>query len=220
MRLNYFFACYISKSTFPSSRVWWRAVSGQMSSFEQIRHFHLQDTARSSDTFVCSYQTKRTDMWTRQSVSSRLKVFLASAISSTLKMRATLSSETSVYNKPTRCHIPKDAFFSSPSLSTQEMSGTFVDWMYSSERSPCEHAHWIEPTAIFIYLLDPSTLSQTRIAVLWEIPRSHGEEWRDGDLLSGVLYSTCRWSPLAGRIHRALHWSLPRVNRVHRKSLL
>jgi hypothetical protein len=32
-------------------------------------------------------------------------------ISSTLKMDATRSSETSVYNKPTRRHIPETAFF-------------------------------------------------------------------------------------------------------------
>jgi hypothetical protein len=43
-----------------------------------------------------------------QSVSYRLTLFLVRVISSTLKMDMTRSSETSVYNKPTRRHIPKD----------------------------------------------------------------------------------------------------------------
>jgi hypothetical protein len=30
-------------------------------------------------------------------------------ISFTLKMKATRASETSVYNKPTKCHIPEDS---------------------------------------------------------------------------------------------------------------
>jgi hypothetical protein len=38
---------------------------------------------------------------------NRLTLFSARGISSTLKMEETLSSETSVYNKP-RCHIPED----------------------------------------------------------------------------------------------------------------
>jgi hypothetical protein len=38
----------------------------------------------------------------------RLTLFLARVISSTLKMEDTRSSETSVYNKHTRRHIPKD----------------------------------------------------------------------------------------------------------------
>jgi hypothetical protein len=41
-------------------------------------------------------------------VSSGLTFFLAHGISSTLKMEETCSSETSVYNKPTRRHIPDD----------------------------------------------------------------------------------------------------------------
>jgi hypothetical protein len=43
-----------------------------------------------------------------QFVNDHLTLFLAHIISSTLKMEATCSSETSVYNKPTRCHIPED----------------------------------------------------------------------------------------------------------------
>jgi hypothetical protein len=35
-------------------------------------------------------------------------LFLARVISSTLNMEAARSSETSVYNTPTRCHIPED----------------------------------------------------------------------------------------------------------------
>jgi hypothetical protein len=42
------------------------------------------------------------------SVSYRLRLFLARVISSTLKMEATRSSETSVCNNPTRCHVPGD----------------------------------------------------------------------------------------------------------------
>jgi hypothetical protein len=42
-------------------------------------------------------------------VSSLLTTFLARVISSTLKMEVTRSSETSVYNKPTRRHIAEDA---------------------------------------------------------------------------------------------------------------
>jgi hypothetical protein len=46
---------------------------------------------------------------TRNTASNRFTLFLARAIFSTLKMEATYSSETSVYNKPTtRRHIPKD----------------------------------------------------------------------------------------------------------------
>jgi hypothetical protein len=45
---------------------------------------------------------------TCQSVSNRLRLFLASVISSTQKMKATRSSETSVYNKPKRSHIQED----------------------------------------------------------------------------------------------------------------
>jgi hypothetical protein len=41
-------------------------------------------------------------------VTNRLKSFLLRAISSTLKMEATHSSETSVYNKPSRRHIQGD----------------------------------------------------------------------------------------------------------------
>jgi hypothetical protein len=40
-------------------------------------------------------------------VSSRLTLFFVRVISFTLKLEATHSSETSVYNKPTRCHIPE-----------------------------------------------------------------------------------------------------------------
>jgi hypothetical protein len=43
-----------------------------------------------------------------ESISNRLTLFLARVISSTLKMAATLSSETSVYSKVTWCHIPED----------------------------------------------------------------------------------------------------------------
>jgi hypothetical protein len=47
----------------------------------------------------------------RGTCSPCLTFFLDRVISSTLKMVATRSSETSVYNKPTWCHIPEDAFF-------------------------------------------------------------------------------------------------------------
>jgi hypothetical protein len=40
--------------------------------------------------------------------SNRLTLFLTRVISSTLKMEATPSSETTVYNKSTRCHVPED----------------------------------------------------------------------------------------------------------------
>jgi hypothetical protein len=40
--------------------------------------------------------------------SKHLTLFLARVICSTLKMKATRSSETSDYDKPTRCHIPED----------------------------------------------------------------------------------------------------------------
>jgi hypothetical protein len=43
-----------------------------------------------------------------ESVSFRLTLFLARVISSILKIDETRSSETSVYNKPTRRHIPED----------------------------------------------------------------------------------------------------------------
>jgi hypothetical protein len=43
-----------------------------------------------------------------QSVGSRRTLFLSRVISSILKMEAIRSSETSVYNKPTRRHIPGD----------------------------------------------------------------------------------------------------------------
>jgi hypothetical protein len=43
-----------------------------------------------------------------QSVSNRLTLSFSRILSSTLKMEATRSSETSIYNKPTRCHIPED----------------------------------------------------------------------------------------------------------------
>jgi hypothetical protein len=46
-------------------------------------------------------------------VNNRLTLFLVRVISSTLKMEATLSSETSVYNKPTRRHIPEDGILHS-----------------------------------------------------------------------------------------------------------
>jgi hypothetical protein len=43
------------------------------------------------------------------SVSNRLTLFFARVISYTLKMEATSSSEKSVYNEPTRRHIPEDS---------------------------------------------------------------------------------------------------------------
>jgi hypothetical protein len=46
-----------------------------------------------------------------QSVSHRIALFLSRFISSTLKLEATRSSETSVYNKPTRSHISEDGTF-------------------------------------------------------------------------------------------------------------
>jgi hypothetical protein len=46
--------------------------------------------------------------WYNQSVNNGLKLFLVRGISSALKMEATRSSETSVYNKLTRRHIPDD----------------------------------------------------------------------------------------------------------------
>jgi translation elongation factor EF-G len=42
-------------------------------------------------------------------VSYRVSLVLARVISSTLKMKATRSSETSVHNKRTRCHIQEDS---------------------------------------------------------------------------------------------------------------
>jgi hypothetical protein len=41
-------------------------------------------------------------------VTNRLTRFLARVIYTSLKMEATCSSETSVYNRPTRRHIPED----------------------------------------------------------------------------------------------------------------
>jgi hypothetical protein len=38
----------------------------------------------------------------------RLRFLLACVLSSTLKMEATRSSETPVFNKPTQSHIPED----------------------------------------------------------------------------------------------------------------
>jgi hypothetical protein len=48
-----------------------------------------------------------------QSVSNRLTLFLVRVISLILKMDATSSSETSVYNKPTRRHIREDGILHS-----------------------------------------------------------------------------------------------------------
>jgi hypothetical protein len=45
--------------------------------------------------------------------SYRPTLFLARVMSSTLMMEATRSSETSIYNKPTRYHIPEDGIFHS-----------------------------------------------------------------------------------------------------------
>jgi hypothetical protein len=42
-----------------------------------------------------------------QSVSYRITLLLVRVISSTLKMEATCSSESSVHNKLTRCHVPE-----------------------------------------------------------------------------------------------------------------
>jgi hypothetical protein len=53
-----------------------------------------------------------------QSVSHSLTLFLARFISYILKMEATRSSETSVYNKPTRRHILEDDIFAFVSSST------------------------------------------------------------------------------------------------------
>jgi hypothetical protein len=46
-----------------------------------------------------------------QSVSCRLTLYLARVTSSTLKMEATCSSETSVSNESTRHHGPEDGIF-------------------------------------------------------------------------------------------------------------
>jgi hypothetical protein len=48
-----------------------------------------------------------------QSVSNRVTLSFARVISSTLMMEAIRSSETSVYNKPTRRHIPEDGILHS-----------------------------------------------------------------------------------------------------------
>jgi hypothetical protein len=47
------------------------------------------------------------------SVNSHLTFFLSRVISSSLKLEATCSSETSVYIKPTWCHIPEDGILHS-----------------------------------------------------------------------------------------------------------
>jgi hypothetical protein len=49
----------------------------------------------------------RFEVFTAVIVSSRLTLFLARVIYSTLKMEATHSTETTVYNKPTRRHVPQ-----------------------------------------------------------------------------------------------------------------
>jgi hypothetical protein len=55
-----------------------------------------------------------------------LTLFLSRVISSTLKMEATRSSETSVYNKPTRCHISEDGILvCTGSVHTQSCESDF-----------------------------------------------------------------------------------------------
>jgi hypothetical protein len=55
------------------------------------------------------------------SVSNRLTLFLSRVILSTLKMEATCSSETSVYNKPIRRHNPEDGILQkTPCLHSKE----------------------------------------------------------------------------------------------------
>jgi hypothetical protein len=56
-----------------------------------------------------------------QFVSYYLTLFLTCVISSTLKMEATCSSETSVYNKPTWHHIPEDGVI--PSYRHENLKG-------------------------------------------------------------------------------------------------
>jgi hypothetical protein len=61
-----------------------------------------------------------------QSVSYRLTLFLARVISSTLKMEEARSSETSVYNKPTRRHIPEDGIPYCRTVYVPELCKTFL----------------------------------------------------------------------------------------------
>jgi hypothetical protein len=49
-----------------------------------------------------------------QPVSNRLSVFFSRVLSSTLKIEAARSSETSVYNKPTRQQIPENDILHCP----------------------------------------------------------------------------------------------------------
>jgi hypothetical protein len=60
------------------------------------------------DITPCSPYVNHVYMFTCESVSYHLTLFLARVISSTLKMEATRSSDTSVYNKPTGRYIPED----------------------------------------------------------------------------------------------------------------
>jgi hypothetical protein len=65
-----------------------------------------------------------------QLVSNRLTLFLVRVICSTLKMEATRSSETSVYNKPTRRHIPEDEILQNFN-SVKQMSTSPLDTILS-----------------------------------------------------------------------------------------
>jgi hypothetical protein len=61
-----------------------------------------------------------------QSVSDRITLFFDRVISSTLKTEETRSSETSVYNKPTRHHIPEEGILHShrrENLKSREQKG-------------------------------------------------------------------------------------------------
>jgi hypothetical protein len=56
-----------------------------------------------------------------ESVSYRLTFSLLAFFSFTLRMEETRSSETSVYNKLTRCHVPEDGILHIPNVSIKHL---------------------------------------------------------------------------------------------------
>jgi hypothetical protein len=73
--------------------------------FWDVAPYGFNINRRFGGTCRLYFQGRRNN--TSQSVSNRLTLFLACVISSVLRMEATCSSETSVYNKPTGRHIPE-----------------------------------------------------------------------------------------------------------------